>query len=194
MKNPDYILNVGDNFYWGGIEIDCGSTPMSQISGTARCLVRVVRGLGSVKWVGWIKGGIFVFWLVLRLKGWLDLGWCSDNLAVKMKMIGFAPLYVPTTSTSTTRSTIVLVLVVVLVAVLVVYSYIKVYLVSVQLVSSSLPPRNLPGLKDISSTTSLKEGSCEGERCNNPGGILASWVLGSPRLWPFLVSKPRLGE
>eukprot|EP00435_Cladocopium_sp_Y103_P016939 s3154_g4.t1 len=36
MKNPDYILNVGDNFYWGGIEIDCGSTPMSQISGTAR--------------------------------------------------------------------------------------------------------------------------------------------------------------
>eukprot|EP00913_Durusdinium_trenchii_P021721 g20409.t1 len=35
-KNPDYILNVGDNFYWGGIEVDCGSTPMSQISGTAR--------------------------------------------------------------------------------------------------------------------------------------------------------------
>ena len=64
MKNPDYILNVGDNFYWGGIEIDCGSTPMSQISGTARSWAfrmtfrsvtvddadLVSRGKISVKW------------------------------------------------------------------------------------------------------------------------------------------------
>ena len=67
MKNPDYILNVGDNFYWGGIEIDCGSTPMSQISGTARCLVRVVRGLGSVKLVGLGKGWDFCVLVGLRL-------------------------------------------------------------------------------------------------------------------------------
>jgi len=32
---PDYILNVGDNFYWGGIERECG-TPMGEISPEAR--------------------------------------------------------------------------------------------------------------------------------------------------------------
>lgn len=34
-NNPQYILNVGDNFYWGGIEKTCG-TSMSEISSTAR--------------------------------------------------------------------------------------------------------------------------------------------------------------
>eukprot|EP00441_Pelagodinium_beii_P001403 CAMPEP_0197705554 /NCGR_PEP_ID=MMETSP1338-20131121/126502_1 /TAXON_ID=43686 ORGANISM="Pelagodinium beii, Strain RCC1491" /NCGR_SAMPLE_ID=MMETSP1338 /ASSEMBLY_ACC=CAM_ASM_000754 /LENGTH=498 /DNA_ID=CAMNT_0043289463 /DNA_START=398 /DNA_END=1894 /DNA_ORIENTATION=- len=35
MKNPDFILNVGDNFYWGGIEENCGSS-MSGITSTTR--------------------------------------------------------------------------------------------------------------------------------------------------------------
>lgn len=31
LAEPQYILNVGDNFYWGGIEKTCG-TPMDQLS------------------------------------------------------------------------------------------------------------------------------------------------------------------
>lgn len=35
LKNPDLILNVGDNFYWGGIEENCGAS-MAGITATTR--------------------------------------------------------------------------------------------------------------------------------------------------------------
>jgi len=35
MKKPAAVLNVGDNFYWGGIEKTCGTTPMGELSFTA---------------------------------------------------------------------------------------------------------------------------------------------------------------
>lgn len=49
-KDPQYILNVGDNFYWGGIEKTCG-TPMDEISFTAhhqfdQVFERVYQGTG----------------------------------------------------------------------------------------------------------------------------------------------------
>jgi len=34
LNDPKFIVNVGDNFYWGGIEVDCGGS-MSSISSTA---------------------------------------------------------------------------------------------------------------------------------------------------------------
>ena len=36
MNNPDYLLNVGDNFYWGGLFGKCGETPMSKINDITR--------------------------------------------------------------------------------------------------------------------------------------------------------------
>ncbi|CAK9018356.1 Purple acid phosphatase 17 (Acid phosphatase type 5) (Peroxidase), partial [Durusdinium trenchii] len=35
-NNPDYLLNVGDNFYWGGIFGKCGDTPMSKVNDVTR--------------------------------------------------------------------------------------------------------------------------------------------------------------
>eukprot|EP00416_Gambierdiscus_australes_P039003 CAMPEP_0171100536 /NCGR_PEP_ID=MMETSP0766_2-20121228/53010_1 /TAXON_ID=439317 /ORGANISM="Gambierdiscus australes, Strain CAWD 149" /LENGTH=580 /DNA_ID=CAMNT_0011560381 /DNA_START=53 /DNA_END=1795 /DNA_ORIENTATION=- len=49
-KDPQFLLNVGDNFYWGGIEKTCG-TPMGEISYTAhhqfdQIFERVYQGVG----------------------------------------------------------------------------------------------------------------------------------------------------
>mmetsp|Transcript_51189 Transcript_51189/g.105879 ORF Transcript_51189/g.105879 Transcript_51189/m.105879 type:complete len:548 (+) Transcript_51189:38-1681(+) len=40
-SNPDFVLNVGDNFYWGGIETECGH-PMSQIHPQTQAQFKVI--------------------------------------------------------------------------------------------------------------------------------------------------------
>eukprot|EP00411_Alexandrium_monilatum_P103865 CAMPEP_0175764726 /NCGR_PEP_ID=MMETSP0097-20121207/68431_1 /TAXON_ID=311494 /ORGANISM="Alexandrium monilatum, Strain CCMP3105" /LENGTH=616 /DNA_ID=CAMNT_0017074555 /DNA_START=1 /DNA_END=1851 /DNA_ORIENTATION=+ len=32
ISNPDYILNAGDNFYWGGIKTKCGARPYTAVN------------------------------------------------------------------------------------------------------------------------------------------------------------------
>uniref|UniRef100_A0A7S1WDN4 Calcineurin-like phosphoesterase domain-containing protein n=1 Tax=Alexandrium catenella TaxID=2925 RepID=A0A7S1WDN4_ALECA len=56
-NNPEYILNVGDNFYWGGIETTCGK-PMSTIHPTTKHQFDTVfegvyggAGLSGKKWI-----------------------------------------------------------------------------------------------------------------------------------------------
>ena len=52
--DPEFIVNLGDNFYWGGLNVQCGA-PMDQVQdwlvslGFAGLTFRVrVRGSGSV--------------------------------------------------------------------------------------------------------------------------------------------------
>jgi len=56
-NKPKFVVNVGDNFYWGGLEINCGS-PMSSISATTQHQFDQVfegiysgPGLGGVPWL-----------------------------------------------------------------------------------------------------------------------------------------------
>jgi len=56
-SNPDFVLNVGDNFYWGGIETSCGY-PMNQIHPQTRAQFAGIfeniyngHGLDSKPWL-----------------------------------------------------------------------------------------------------------------------------------------------
>eukprot|EP00932_Pfiesteria_piscicida_P018055 SRR837773.4925.p1 GENE.SRR837773.4925~~SRR837773.4925.p1 ORF type:complete len:338 (+),score=29.40 SRR837773.4925:43-1014(+) len=53
---PDYVLNVGDNFYWGGIETTCGARLGSQLTHTGQwrhIFEDIYRGQG-LDWVQWL--------------------------------------------------------------------------------------------------------------------------------------------
>jgi len=54
---PDYILNVGDNFYWGGINIKCGASPGSSSDSTSQWKkvfedVYTGPGIDGKQWLG----------------------------------------------------------------------------------------------------------------------------------------------
>jgi hypothetical protein len=57
-SKPDYILNVGDNFYWGGINASCGSPTFSHNSGSDSQWVPIYEeiytgeGLDYKQWLG----------------------------------------------------------------------------------------------------------------------------------------------
>jgi len=54
LKQPKYVLNVGDNFYWGGVEKTCGTTPMSELSFEAEHQFNTIFNSmypGDVPWV-----------------------------------------------------------------------------------------------------------------------------------------------
>jgi len=53
-SNPQYVLNVGDNFYWGGIEQPCGDGKWASgltISSFARVWQSVYGGLTGKPWI-----------------------------------------------------------------------------------------------------------------------------------------------
>eukprot|EP00404_Azadinium_spinosum_P001719 CAMPEP_0180430302 /NCGR_PEP_ID=MMETSP1036_2-20121128/7815_1 /TAXON_ID=632150 /ORGANISM="Azadinium spinosum, Strain 3D9" /LENGTH=500 /DNA_ID=CAMNT_0022436031 /DNA_START=39 /DNA_END=1541 /DNA_ORIENTATION=- len=56
-SKPDYVLNVGDNFYWGGIMIKCGAPPDQCKDDTGQWKegyedIYSGQGLDGVQWLG----------------------------------------------------------------------------------------------------------------------------------------------
>jgi len=57
VSAPDYVLNVGDNFYWGGINIKCGAPPhrCNDATGQWRYAFEAIYtgpGLDGKQWLG----------------------------------------------------------------------------------------------------------------------------------------------
>lgn len=53
--HPDYIINVGDNFYWGGIDGQCGAPPMTEPYSKQwnQVFEQVYQGsLAGIPWLG----------------------------------------------------------------------------------------------------------------------------------------------
>jgi len=54
---PDYIINVGDNFYWGGVQVKCGAPPFRISDATGQWervfeSIYVGPGLNGKQWLG----------------------------------------------------------------------------------------------------------------------------------------------
>lgn len=55
-RAPDYILNVGDNFYWAGLDIQCGAAPAYQLMPTGQFhwnfeMIYVGEGIEGKPWL-----------------------------------------------------------------------------------------------------------------------------------------------
>eukprot|EP00930_Biecheleria_cincta_P026176 TRINITY_DN18498_c0_g1_i1.p1 TRINITY_DN18498_c0_g1~~TRINITY_DN18498_c0_g1_i1.p1 ORF type:complete len:577 (-),score=97.25 TRINITY_DN18498_c0_g1_i1:172-1815(-) len=86
ISKPQYVLNVGDNFYWGGIETNCGS-PMNRISPVTqhqfdRVFEEVYDG-AALKGIPWISVlGNHDWGGYLYRNGWdqqIAYTWASDR-------------------------------------------------------------------------------------------------------------------
>ncbi|CAK9068670.1 Tartrate-resistant acid phosphatase type 5 (TR-AP) (Tartrate-resistant acid ATPase) (TrATPase) (Type 5 acid phosphatase) (Uteroferrin) (UF) [Durusdinium trenchii] len=88
QSQPDFIVNVGDNFYWGGINTECG-TPMNQISAvTQQQFTEIFEkiyggpGLDGKPWLGTnrtLAASFFSLGYVSRTRERIAYTWASDR-------------------------------------------------------------------------------------------------------------------
>jgi len=85
QDQPDYVLNVGDNFYWGGITTKCGSPMSDMLDQTQQFGMGFERiysgpGLDNKQWLGVLGNHDYGGWTFTN--GWdraIAYTWCRGG-------------------------------------------------------------------------------------------------------------------